>query len=82
MKYGVREELLPLLRLEQIGRVRARKLYNNKIKDIGDVKKADFLKLVQILGEKVALNVKKQVGEEIKEIPSGKRKGQISLVDY
>lgn len=82
IKYGVKEELLPLLKLEQIGRVRARKLFRNKIKDIKDVKKSDLSKLVQILGEKVALNIKKQVGEETKEIPKGKRKGQISLVDY
>ena len=82
MRHGVKEELLPLLRLEHIGRVRARKLFRNKIKDIGDVKKADLAKLVQILGEKVALNVKKQVGEEFKEVRKGKRKGQISLVDY
>ncbi len=82
IRYGAKEELLPLLRLEQIGRVRARKLFKNKIKDIKDVKNADLGKLVQILGEKVALNVKKQVGEEIKEVPEGKRKGQISLADY
>lgn len=82
MKYGVKEELLPLLKFEQIGRVRARKLFRNKIKDIKDVKKSDLGKLVHILGEKVALNIKKQVGEEIREIPKGKRKGQISLVDY
>jgi helicase len=82
IKYGVKEELLPLLKLSQIGRVRARKLFRNKIKDIKDVKNSDLGKLVQILGEKVALNVKKQVGEEVKEIPKGKRKGQISLTKY
>lgn len=82
MKYGVKEELLALLKLEQIGRVRARKLFRNKIKDIKDVKNSDFGKLVQILGEKVALNVKNQVGEEVKKIPKGKRKGQISLMKY
>ena len=83
MKYGVKEELLPLVKIKEIGRVRARKLYYNKIKDVGDVKNADFAKLAQILGSKVAENVKKQVGQEIKEVPAGKRKGQISLLrDY
>ncbi len=31
----------------------------------GDVKKADVAKLVQILGRKIAIDVKKQVGEDI-----------------
>jgi len=82
MRYGVKEELLSLLRLEQIGRVRARKLYRNKIKDIADVKKVKLEILEQILGRKTALAVKKQVGEEVKEVRENKRKGQISLKDY
>ena len=79
VKYGVKEELLPLLKLKEIGRVRARKLYRNGIKTVGDVVKADLMKLIQILGKNTAINVKKQVGEEIKEVPVSKRKGQTSL---
>ena len=84
MRHGVKEELLPLLKLGGIGRVRARKLYNNKIKDVGDVKKADLMKLVQIVGKATALSIKKQVGEDIEKavVPERKRKGQISLRDY
>ena len=63
-------------------KVRARRLFFNKIKDIGDVKRADTAKLSQILGNNVALSVKKQVGQEIKEVPKGKRKGQVSLGHY
>ena len=82
LRYGVKEELLPLLKLERIGRVRARALYRNKIKDIADVKKARLELLEQVLGKKIAFAVKKQVGEEIKEVRENKRKGQISLKDY
>jgi helicase len=82
LKNGIKEELLPLIRIQGVGRVRARKLFYNRIKDVGDVKKADVMKLSQILGKSVALNVKKQVGQEIKEVPSGKRKGQVSLRKY
>ncbi len=82
LRYGVKEELLPLIRLEGIGRARARKLYFNGIKDISDVKKSDLVKLVQILGDKLAHSIKKQVDENIKPIASGKRKGQISIEDY
>ncbi|PIN87130.1 hypothetical protein COV19_01400 [Candidatus Woesearchaeota archaeon CG10_big_fil_rev_8_21_14_0_10_44_13] len=84
LKYGVKEELITLLKLEGIGRVRARKLYNNRIKDLGDVKNADIMVLVQIVGKNTALSIKKQVGQDIEKekIPEGKRKGQISLKDY
>ncbi|MBI4439457.1 hypothetical protein HY638_00635 [Candidatus Woesearchaeota archaeon] len=64
VKYGVKEELLPLLRLKHIGRVRARKMYSNRIKDLGDVKKADIIMLSQLLGRSIAASVKKQVGQE------------------
>ncbi len=79
---GVKEELLPLLKLKGIGRVRARKLFSQGIKDLGDIKKADLTSLGQILGKAIGEDVKKQVGEEVKEVPAGKRKGQMSLGKY
>ncbi len=79
LKYGAKEELLSLLRLREIGRVRARLLFNNSIKDLGDVKKVDFMKLKQLLGENIAKIVKEQVGEKVEEIKETKRKGQTSL---
>ncbi len=82
LKHGVKEELLPLIRLENIGRIRARKLYFNGIRDIADVKKSDLMKLTQIVGRNIAVGIKKQVGEEILEVKKGKRKGQINLSDY
>lgn len=82
LRYGIKEELLPLVRLENIGRVRARTLYRNRLKDIKDIKNADLSTLTQLLGEKVALSVKRQLGQEQKEVPENKRKGQISLRDW
>lgn len=79
VQYGVREELLTLLRLDGVGRVRARRLYRAGLRDIGDVKKADVALLSRIVGQKTALRIKKQLGQEIVEIPLGKRKGQVSL---
>ena len=76
---GVREELLVLLRLKGIGRIRARRLYANGIKDLGDIKTVDVTTLGQILGKAIAEDVKKQVGEEVKEVPSGRKKGQLGL---
>lgn len=82
LRYGVKEELLPLVRLENIGRARARLLFRNRLRDIKDIKNADLSTLTQILGEKVALSVKKQLGQEQIEVPENKRKGQISLKDW
>lgn len=65
LKYGVKEELLTLLRLDGVGRVRARKLFKAGVKDLGDVKKASLDLLNSVLRKQVALNVKKQVGEKI-----------------
>ena len=62
LKYGVKEELLTLLKLKKIGRVRARAMFRNKIKTIADLKKANFTTLSQILGRKIAEDVRKQVG--------------------
>ena len=82
VKQGVREELLNLIKLKGIGRVRARKLHTHGIKEIKDVKGTDFTSLSQLLGTKLATDVKKQVGEEVKEIKKGTRKGQLSIKKF
>ncbi len=83
LKYGVHEELLPLIRLEGIGRVRARKLFKNGIKDIADIKNKSFAVLRDIVGAQVAKNLKKQVGDDVPDIiPENKRKGQLGLMGF
>ena len=82
LKHGAKEELLPLLKLKGIGRVRARKLFKAGIKDIKTVKKASPTDLVQLVGTKVALSIKEQVGQKITEIPKGRRKGQTSITKF
>ena len=39
LRYGIKEELLDLVRLEQIGRVRARQLFSNGIEKVSDIPK-------------------------------------------
>lgn len=83
MKYGIKEELLNLVKLENIGRVRARILYNAGIKTIRDVKKESFKRISALLGEGIALNIKKQVGEEIQIKEKKKiRKKQMEIKDF
>ncbi|MBC8501314.1 MAG: hypothetical protein H8D38_06140 [DPANN group archaeon] len=86
LKYGAKEELLPLLKLKNIGRVRARKMYNNKLKSLTDVKNVDITTLAFLIGRATAVSVKKQLGQEYDPkkivVRENKRKGQISLKDY
>jgi helicase len=80
---GIKEELVPLARIKNIGRVRARLLFRNGIKDVGDVKAADLVKLIQLLGKQTAFKLKEDVGEAASEaVPAGKRKGQMGIEKY
>ena len=80
LKHGARKELIPLLKLKNIGRVRARKMYRNGIKTIGDVKRAEVSTLFQLIGKATTAKIKEEVGEKIDiEIKPTKRKGQMSL---
>ncbi|MHC1605603.1 MAG: DEAD/DEAH box helicase [Candidatus Methanofastidiosia archaeon] len=67
LKHGIKEELLDLTSVRGIGRVRARKLHNLNIKKRGDLRKAPLQKLERILGKKIALNVKKELGIQVSE---------------
>ncbi|MBU0662707.1 MAG: DEAD/DEAH box helicase [Candidatus Diapherotrites archaeon] len=60
LKYGVREELLPLVEVRGIGRVRARRLWRSNVRTIAELKKIDVRDLGRILGPKVAAQVKGQ----------------------
>jgi len=83
---GIKEELLPLVKLKGIGRIRARKLFNNKIRNVKDIKNVDLSTLTDLIGEAIALNIKKQVGQDLQPekvaIKLNKRKGQINLNDF
>jgi helicase len=61
IKYGIREELLPLVVLKGVGRVRARTLYNHGLKKLDDLRKVPLETLERILGPKIAREIKEQV---------------------
>jgi len=65
---GVKKELLPLVRLEGIGRVRGRILYDAGLKTIDDLKRAPLEKLtgLPLIGPKLAKKIKEQVGGFVK----------------
>ncbi|MCW1296778.1 MAG: DEAD/DEAH box helicase [Candidatus Parvarchaeota archaeon] len=82
IQHGVKEELLNLVKLEQIGRVRARILYDAGIKNIRDIKKVSFQRISRLLGEGIAAKIKKQVGEEVKISEKKFKKPQTEILDF
>ena len=63
IKYGVKEELLKLIRLKGIGRVRARSLYGIGFTDLTDIANASEAQLsaVSNIGPTIAKNIKEQL---------------------
>ncbi len=61
---GVKTELISLARLEGVGRIRARILYNAGLRTIEDLKKAPISKLMELplIGPRIAKRIKEQVG--------------------
>lgn len=60
-KSGIKQELLPLITLVGIGRVRARKLYNAGFKKLSDLKIAEFASISRVVGDKLTIKIKEQV---------------------
>ena len=67
VQHGVREELLPLVRLRGVGRVRARMLYRAGFRTLDDLRRASVRDLMNVpqIGPKLALTIKEQVGGPI-----------------
>ncbi|MBI4167365.1 MAG: DEAD/DEAH box helicase [Candidatus Aenigmarchaeota archaeon] len=59
--YGIKEELLPLVKLRDIGRFRARKLFNAGFKTVEQLREAPEITLAALIGPNVAKSVKKQL---------------------
>jgi helicase len=81
IQYGVREELLELVSLRGVGRVRARALFQRGLRSLRDLQKADPNALARIasIGSAVAKRIKEQVGEavDVRDI-----EGQAALGDF
>ena len=63
VQYGVKEELLPLIRLRNIGRVRARRLYNAGYTTHERLRHAGLPVLTRILGQHLARQILMDLGE-------------------
>lgn len=67
VRYGIKEELIPLVSLEGIGRVRARALYGAGFKDIKSIESAPMEKLAAV--PKIGVALAKKIKEQIKKVP-------------
>ncbi len=77
VQYGCKKELLNLISLKGIGRVRARALFNQGFTSIRTLKKVPVHQLasVKTIGPRIAERIKKQIGEETTE-------KETTLTDY
>jgi len=68
VKNGIKENLIPLVGLEGVGRVRGRILFNAGFRTMDDLKKSSMTQLTSLplIGPQVARRIKEQVGGLIK----------------
>lgn len=65
VRYGIRKELLGLIMLEQVGRVRARLMYNNGIRKVSDLRKEGSKETVaRLFGSEIAKKILGQANTE------------------
>ncbi len=65
VRYGVRRELLDLVKLRGVGRARARSLFDHGVRTLDDVRAVEFGRLARIpkIGDLLAKSLKEQVGD-------------------
>jgi len=86
---GIKKELLPIVKLEGIGRVRGRIIYNAGYKTIEDIRHASLEDLTNLplIGPRVAKRIKEQVGGFVKKemwenLEKGEEWNQRALTEY
>jgi helicase len=86
---GIKKELLPIVKLEGVGRVRGRIIYNAGYKTIEDIKHAqlDDLTNLPLIGPRLAKKIKEQVGGFVKKetwekLEKGEEWKQKALTEY
>ncbi|MBP1908810.1 ATP-dependent DNA helicase [Methanolobus bombayensis] len=60
--YGASPELIELVSIRGIGRVRARKLYDNGLKTVDDIRKSSHKRIAELIGPKTAAKLFTEIG--------------------
>jgi helicase len=86
---GIKKELLPIVHLEGVGRVRGRIIYNAGYQTIEDIKHASIENLTNLptVGPRLAKKIKEQVGgfvkkDEWEKLDSAKEFKQKGISDF
>ena len=66
MVYGIRAELLDLVRVKGIGRIRARMLFKHGIKNLDDLSNISVNNLAEI--DKIGLTIANNIKAELKKV--------------
>ncbi len=87
VRYGIREELLPLVQLRNVGRVRARSLYTHGYKDVASLTRAKLMDLTAVtgIGPEVAGSILEQTGNlppQTQEVHTKPTEKQQKLKDF
>lgn len=82
MKYGVREDLMPLVRLKSIGRVRARTLSTAGLKTVAALRRVPLQSLSKIIGPNIAYTIKEQLGEKLEKPNNARKTKQYNLEKF
>ncbi|MCW4006509.1 MAG: DEAD/DEAH box helicase [Candidatus Bathyarchaeota archaeon] len=86
---GIKKELLPIVKLDGVGRTRGRVLYDAGYKTVEDLKHVDLDNLTYLptIGPRLAKKIKEQVGGQVKkekweQLKKGDEWSQKSLADF
>ena len=82
---GVKEELLEIAKMKNVGRVRARALHDNGLRTMADLREADVEKLARIptIGQSLAVQLKRDLGQESEaKAKENEQSGQKALSDF
>jgi helicase len=63
---GIKKELLPIVALEGVGRIRGRKIFDSGFQTVEDLKHASIDELTTLVGPALAKKIKEQVGGYVK----------------
>ena len=72
IEHGCKQELLSLIKLKGIGRVRARALFDAGFTSTHELRKVSIQRIAQVktIGPRIAENIKKQIGEQTEFVDS------------
>lgn len=83
MRYGVRRELLDLVKLRGVGRARARSMFDHGVRSLDDVRAIEVARLAHIpkIGDALAKSIKEQTGGDPRkaEPPAGPKQEELNL---